>query len=107
MENKSIARKEISRIKENGKEIVIYEYIEFEMDKGIYGTLIDIFEDYEYAQDHGVFWNQDDDIQLIEVDKIVEELDDRMIEREEDEIFKEKLLKEYLYPKFKGYTIWI
>ena len=107
MVNKSIARKEFSRLRENGQETIVNDYIEFEMDKDIYATLIEIFDDYEYAEEHGVFWNQDDDIHLIEVDKVVEELDDRMMEREADEIFKEKLLREYLYPKFKGYTIWI
>ena len=105
MVNKSIARKEISRIRENGKEIIVNEYIEFDMDKGLCASFIDIFEDYEYAQEHGVYITQDNDIFSIDVDMVIDELNERLIDREEDEVMHEKILLEFL-SQYKGYSIW-
>lgn len=103
--NKSIARKEISRIKENGKETIVNEYIEFEMDKGIRSSFYDLFEDYEYAQEHGVYYDLNDDILFIRVNFVLDELNDRLIDRSEDEITCEKILIDFL-SQYKGYDIW-
>ena len=103
--NKSIARKEISRVVKDNKETIVNEFYEFEFDKAAYSALNNIFDDYEYARDHGVY-SDEDDFYLIDVDIVIEELQDRMLDEEEENI-KERVLYEFLIPRWKGYKIWL
>jgi hypothetical protein len=101
----SIARKELSRVESGNKEIVTNEIIRFDFDEAVLSGLEYVFDDWEYAQNHGVRCNEDDEILMIDVDECMEEIDGRIIDNEDDNI-REKVIKEYL-EKYKGFTIWV
>lgn len=102
---KSIARKELSRVIKNNKETVINDYHKFDFDKAAYAALENIFDDYEYAQDHGVYCDRDNAFVFLEVDVVLDELKGRSLNDNEDNI-EEKTLSDFL-KEWKGYTIWI
>jgi hypothetical protein len=114
------ARKEISRIEEKeilhnptlgmtGQETIINEIIHFDFDDGILQGISDIFDDWEYGKDHGIFVNEDEDIYMIEVNACLDEIEDRIMADEtpdKEDSQKEKLIKDYL-EKYRGFDIWI
>ena len=100
-----IARRFISKTIEGSKETIVNEIIEFDFDKAMKQTVCDLFEDWEYAQGHGVFYNQQEDLFSIDVDDCLEELKERQY-NEDEEYAQEKLLMNYL-DKYSGYTIYI
>lgn len=102
---KSIARKELSRVIKNNKETVINDYHKFDFDKAAYAALENIFDDYEYAQDHGVYSDRDDAFVFLEVDAVIEELKER-VSNDPDCSLEEKTLRDFL-KEWKGYTIWL
>ena len=108
MTDKSIARKELTRVEQDGKEIVTNEIIHFDFDGGIMETLDMIFDDWEYAQEHGVYTN-DDGITVIDVNMALDEMDDRILNDDtpdKEDTQNEILIKDYL-EKFRGFTIYI
>jgi hypothetical protein len=103
--DKSIARKELSREVANDKETIINEIIYFEFDSGVLEAIDMIFDDWEYAQEHGVFTN-DDGVTLINVDDCIQEMEEKIKMNDDDDTFNEKLVRDYLM-KFKGFSIWV
>jgi len=81
------AQKREMKVKD-GKEYVINEFLKLQVPSEIEEAINWIFDDYEYAQDHGVFYSYDDDLSLIDIDNMLECLEDRILEaREEDNFF--------------------
>jgi len=108
MTEKSIARKEISRIEQNGKEVVTNEIIHFDFDGGVLEAISNIFDDWEYAQEHGIY-SDEDDVTMITVDMALDEMEDRIMRDDtpdKEDTQNEILIKDYL-TKFKGFTIYI
>lgn len=106
MTDESIARKEISRSETDGKETIINEIIHFKFDEGVMEAFDMIFDDWEYAQEHGVYSN-DDGISMIDVDMALDEMDDKIMDDDtpdKEDTFNEKLIRDYLL-KFKGFHI--
>ena len=108
MTNKSIARKEVSRTEADGKEIIVNEIIHFNFDGGVLETMDMIFDDWEYAQEHGVYID-DEDITIIDVNMALDELEDRIMgddTPDKEDTQNEILIRDYL-EKFRGFTIHI
>ena len=104
MKTQSIARKEFSRLEEGNNETIVNEIIRFDFDKTILDDINFIFDDWEYAQEHGInYW--EDDLHLITVNELLDELDDRCLDDDYDSK-REKRIKKYL-AKYKGFTIWV
>ena len=105
----SIARKELSRVEENGKETIVNDIIHFDFDEGILCLLEEIFDDWEYASNHGINMLEDGETQIIDVDQALDELEDRIMGDEtpdKEDTQREHTIKEYL-EDYRGYTIWI
>jgi hypothetical protein len=104
----SIARKELSRTEVDGKETIVNEIKHFEFDAVVLELIEDIFDDWEYAQAHGVQGDEEYDIVFIEVDRCIDELDDRILDAEPDgeNATMEIKIKTYLEP-YRGFTIWL
>ena len=67
-----------------------------------------IFDDWEYAQEHGVYSN-DDGVSVIDVDMTLDEMDDKIMADDtpdKEDTFNERLIRDYLL-RFKGFTIHI
>jgi len=104
----SIARKELSRIEQDGKETIVNEIIHFEFDSVVLEAIDMIFDDWEYAQEHGVFTN-DDDVTMIIVNQALDEMEDKIMgddTPDKEDSSNEILVRDYL-TKFKGFTIWV
>ena len=99
---KAIARKELSRKEKNNIEHIKNSIIYFEFDDGIISSIYMIFDEWEYAQENGIYNNQMDELIYIDVNLVLSCLKER-IEDYED-VFIEKLIIEYL-EKYKGYKI--
>ena len=106
--SESILRKELSREIKDGKEYVVNEFLKLQVPLEVEEAINWIFDDYEYAQDHGVYYNYDDDISLIDIDNMLECLEDKIQDAidEEEDYDKEKLVKEF-FVKYKGFKIWM
>jgi hypothetical protein len=111
----SIARKELSRTEENGLETVKNIIERFEFDDDVERILADIFDDYEYAQDNGLYFDAFDAISYIEVDKVLKELREKL-EQEEDIESDDELDENYIADLktvinylnlYTAYTIWV
>jgi hypothetical protein len=108
MTDDSIARKELSRTEQDGKETIVNEIIHFKFDGGVLESINLIFDDWEYAQEHGVY-SDDDGVTIIIVNQILDKLDDRIMNDDtpdKDDTQNEVLVRDYLL-KFKGFTIWV
>lgn len=101
----SIARKELTRTELDGKEMIINEIRRFDFDNKILAEIEEIFDDWEYAQNHGVFCNEEDEIVMMDVDIVLEELQERIDCNEEYREY-EKTIIQYL-KDFKGFKIWV
>jgi len=100
----SIARRELSRVEKNGKETVIYDIIHFDFDKEIREDIDFIFDDYEYAQNHGVnYWEED--LYLITVNDLIEELKDKLLDNDYDGEREKKMIK--YFEKYQNFIIWV
>ena len=97
----AIARKEISREFKDNKETIINERKDFLFDISIQEIIEEIFEDYEYARDKGVYWGEDE-LYMIEVNSLLEECEQRL----EDEDSRERDIITYL-KKWKDYKIYM
>jgi hypothetical protein len=104
-DKKSIARKEISRVEFDGTETIVNSIIHFDFDTEILERLGEIFEDYDYATSHNIYFNEDSDLVYIEVDSVIDEMEDRSLNDEEDNDVEKKIIV-YLTP-YKGFTIWV
>ena len=108
---KSIARKQVSRVVKYGRETVVNEYQKFEFDKDIHREMLDEFDDGEMAANNGVYGNVDDDISIIDVSRVCQYLSnlisDFSTEKDTEENFRyERCKKMYDYLKqWKGYEI--
>ena len=110
---KATRRKELSRKIEDNKEFVVNEIYKFEFDGGVMEAINEVFDDGEYAADHGVYldWRLEE-IALIKVDNVLEEVEERIHEQEQDgetdSCFYNRLIiiRDYL-KDWKGYTIWV
>lgn len=100
----SRARKEISRTENDGKETIVNEIIRFKMPPEIMEGLKDIFDDYEYGQENGVYSDLDGFV-TIDVDECVNALLERK-DYAEETYFIEDLLIEF-FKKYAGFTIWV
>jgi hypothetical protein len=102
----STARRELSRIEADSKETVVNEIIHFNFDPAVESTILDMFDDWEYAQQHGIHFD-DDSLRLITVDSCIEEMQDRITSQNDpEETMREEIIIEYL-KQFKGFTIWM
>jgi hypothetical protein len=101
----AIARKEISRKEKNNIEHIKNSIIHFEFNDGIITSIKIMFDEYEYAQENGIYENQDDEIVYIDVNLLLEALNERIECADYDEnVSTEKIIIEYL-EKYKGYKI--
>ena len=108
MTYEATARKELARSEADGKETIINEIVHFEFDPGVMEVMDLIFDDWEYAQEHGVYSN-DDGITMIDVNMLLDEMDDKIMADDtldQEDTFNEKLIRDYL-DKFRGFTIHI
>lgn len=105
------ARKELSRTVIGYTEVIQNKYLKFDFDTYIRELIDDIFDDFEYAQEHGVYYYEDD-LYSIDVNSCIDELNDRLLmnddeeETEDDEKEPEEKIIEYLTP-YKDFTIWV
>lgn len=107
--SKAIIRKHQKTTVRLYKEIITNYYEEIDFDDKILNYICDyIFDDWEYAQDHGVYFDQEDELQCIKIDMMLDELHDRCIDRDEEEECRiEKEIVTYCKKwKKKDYTIW-
>ena len=107
MKMKAIARKELSRIENEDKEVITNEIVRFDFDEKIMNYLETIFDDYEYGQNHGVYQNEDGEICIIDVDMLLDEMHDMIADdesKDKEETATEKTISEY-FEKFKGFNI--
>jgi len=102
----SIARKELSREFKDGKETVVNERIDFVFDENIIFSLDIIYQDdYEMAYHAGVGYDFNSDIHYLDVDKVLNDLSDRMCDDGCNYDSEKKIIK-YL-KQFEGYSIWL
>jgi hypothetical protein len=105
----SIARKETNRTEENGREIIFNDIIRFDFDAGVQSAIEDIFDDWEYAQNHGVQVSEDGELFLLDVTQLLDEMEDRIMNDgtpDNEDSHREKMIFDYL-SKYKGFTIWV
>ena len=113
---KVIRRKEILRSIDDANDFKTFEvetikneYEEIDFDNDIYENITEnLFEDYEMAQENGVYYDLTGILHTIDVELAVEYLNDRINDKwtdDEDEYISEKLVRDYLL-KFKGSVLW-
>lgn len=103
---KCIARKEISRKITGTVEIVTNDIIEFEFENEFLFQLENIFDDWEYGQEHGVYQDEDGYVVNIDVNMCIEELEEKIVVASDEEYMT--LLKDIVtfLSVYRGYVIW-